>query len=254
MESDLSLWEEKLEGRANISSTANYYVADLQLRAAHQQLTSRAATTLTTHQQLASRAAVPLTAHQQLASSRGAARLTSNQQLASGLTSHSLAYPLQQLASARAGACTYSPHQPAASGAYPSLSFTHQLPLGHRDPTFFYHPQQEATKGGESSYPQHSQQPVIGNGLHHPQQQLPTRGCFPLVAYSPQEMALSTVLIGGVPFYLLERGSSTGTDLYEDVDSDYGDTVHSSAACLTAPALPEVHRSSRALPLTPQGH
>ena len=100
MESDLSLWEEKLEGRANISSTANYYVADLQLKAAaqltaHQQLARRAAGPLTS-QQLPSRAAGPLTSHQQLAN-RGAPPLSCPQQLASGRTPlYLLTYPTEQ--------------------------------------------------------------------------------------------------------------------------------------------------------------
>ena len=127
MESDLSLWEEKLEGRANISSPANYYVADLQLRAAapltaHQQLASRAAGSLTSHQQLAIQGAPPLTAHQQLAS-RGAVPLTCPQQIANRaaglLTSH------QQLANRGAPPLSCPQQLHVASGRTPVYLLTY---------------------------------------------------------------------------------------------------------------------------------
>ena len=211
MESDLSLWEEKLEGRANISSTANYYVADKQLRAAapltaHQQLPSRAAGPLTSHQQLASRGAPPLTAHQQLAS-RGAVPLTCPQQIANRaaglLTSHQQlasrgAVPLtcpQQIANRAAGLLTL--HQQLANRGAPPLSCPQQLASGRTPVYLLTYPTEQQTTGVD--------------GLLH--------------SYLPEQTPStpSTIVIEGVPyFYLMPAVIAGGQDahVYESFASE----------------------------------
>ena len=183
MESDLSLWEEKLEGRANISSTANYYVADKQLRAAapltaHQQLASRAAGSLTSHQQLAIQGAPPLTAHQQLAS-RGAVPLTCP----------------QQIANRAAGLLTL--HQQLANRGAPPLSCPQQLASGRTPVYLLTYPTEQQTTGVD--------------GLLH--SYLPEQ--------TPSTP--STIVIEGVPyFYLMPAVIAGGQDahVYESIDSE----------------------------------
>jgi hypothetical protein len=60
----------------------------------------------------------------------------------------------------------------------------------------------------------------------------------------------AALFIGGKAFYLMEAAAAGPADLYEDVDSDYGDTAHSTT-CLTGPV--GVFRPSRALPSPPLG-
>jgi hypothetical protein len=246
-ESNLSLWDKKMESSAYISSPANYYVADHQLRGA----------------------APPAAAGQ-------------TQQIASRLYPHQLLVSEQSYQHQLVAGGTF-PHQ-QSTGYHQQLSSEGTLP-SHQQ--VFYAPQQQlvnrpdihcqtvSVSRNAPSFVQPSQQlvggQVVGTSFIIPSRHQPSDACQiqpsvlqpvqqpaahgSLATFSssaPQEMALcSTVLIGGVPFYLLEATATT-SDLYEDVDSDYSSD---SAVCLstTGTDSADFRRSNRALPQTPLG-
>ncbi len=243
-ESDLSLWEEKLVGSAaHVSSPANYYVTDLQ----------RGGVSLTClSQQLAAKKQTLAFHPQQLAADRHTLAVPSEQLAANR---QMLACPPQQLVvNKKMLTCHRQQQQLAASRQNLLVSYPLQQPVVERDNSSFA----DNIAGGSSNlFPrQHMGAMAEGSSVllcqQSDSQSLPY--IRQQVSYSSESYSYAqppaALFIGGKAFYLLEAAAAGPADLYEDVDSDYGDTAHSTT-CLAGPA--GVSRTSRALPSPPLG-
>lgn len=243
IESDLSFWENKLEARGHkISTPANYYVSDLQNSVSGGQFTAQP-------------------------SVNGGLRYSPQQMPVAGgtyphqLRPHGGLYPQSQLADRRALPITWSQSlsaeqyqqladRGAVAVAWGEPSSSQQiLPTTQANPIYYPHTA-NAVVDQSDIHPQHQlrQQPTNSNRqLAH--QQLMTASC--------SDMAMPTaVLIGGVPFYLLEAAPAASppaanscVGLYEDVDGDYNNVVTLREPVAYLPA--GNRRISRALPLIP---